>query len=95
MVVITHHNIHRQPITNMPSDMAMERPHPRIIGQEINHHITHLPRSGKSPVDEMCVPSLRVLGLRDDSVPFPHPLSDDPEVMAVEVHWVRDGDSAA
>ena len=79
----------------MPSDMTMKRPHPRIIGQDINHHITRFPRTGIPPVEEMCVPSLRVLGMRDDSVPFPHPLSDDPEGMAVEVHWVRYGDFAA
>ena len=79
----------------MPSDMTMERPHPRIIGQEINHHITRFPRTGIPPVDDVCVPSLRVLWPRDDSVPFPHPLSDDPEAMAVEVHGVHNGDSVA
>lgn len=75
--------------------MTMERPHPRIIGQEINHHITRLPRAGIPPVEELCVPSLRVLRMRDDAVPFPHPLSDDPEGMTVDVHWVGDGNLAA
>ena len=79
----------------MPSDMTMERPHPRIISQEINHHITRFPRTRIPPVEELCVPSLGVIGTRDNSVPFPHSFSDDPEGMAVEVHWVREGDSAA
>lgn len=73
----------------------MERPHPRIISQEINHHITRFPWTGIPPVEELCVPSLGVFGIRDDSVPFPHPLSDDPEGMAVEVHWVRERDMTA
>lgn len=75
--------------------MAMERPHPRIIGQEINHHITRLSRTGIPPIDDVCVSSLRVLGTRDDSVPFPHPLGDDPETMAVKVHGMHNRDSVA
>lgn len=94
-MVITHHNVHRKTIADMPSDMTMERPYSRIIGHEIYHHIAWLPWTGIPPVDELRVPSLRVLGARNDSIPLSHPLSDDPDGMTVEVHWVRDGDVTA
>lgn len=79
----------------MPSNMAMERPNPRVISHEFYNHIVHAPISRMSKVHELRIPSLRVLRPRDHSIPFSHPLRDDPEVVAVEMHWVYERDQAA
>lgn len=79
----------------MPSNMAMERPNPRVISQEINNSIAHALRKRIPKIDELRIPSLRVLRSRDHSIPLSYPLRDDPEVVAMEVHWVCEGGQAA
>lgn len=42
----------------------------------------------------MGVPILRILRPNDRAIPLPVPFSEDPEVVAVEVHWVVKGSNA-
>lgn len=73
----------------MPRQMAMQRPHPRIVGNKVHDHV-----SG---------PSVRFSGLQDvrvathriveafgghHTVPLAHALCYDPEVVPVEVDRV-------
>lgn len=54
----------------MPSNMAMERPNPRVISQEIDNSIAHACRKRIPKIDELRIPSLRVLRPRDHSIPL-------------------------
>ena len=36
------HHVDVQPATDMPRDMAMQRPHPRVIGRELDHQVPRL-----------------------------------------------------
>ena len=74
----------------MPRNMAMERPHTRIISVEFQHQIPRpSPRFG-------CLKDLRVapLGIDgvDGAVPFADAFGYDPEIVTVEVHGVGGGD---
>ena len=73
----------------MPRDMAMKRPHTRIISIKLYHEIPRL----------CCCPGLkelRVSSLGVDvvygAVPFAGAFRYNPEVMAVEMHGMGDGD---
>ena len=83
----THHNINIKPLTNMPSNMAMQRPHARIIRLELEHDIPRVTGRIIRGLEELDVATLRV-DLLDGAVPLADALGDDPEVVAVEVHGV-------
>lgn len=72
-------NIH--PLRNMPSDMAVERPHPRIRQVDLQHDVAERRHN-------LRVPALRVGGVGDGAVPLAGALGKDVEVVAVDVHGV-------
>jgi hypothetical protein len=75
--------------------MAMEWPNPRVISHEFNNSIAHARRIRIPKIHELRIPPLWVLRSRDHSIPLSHPFRDDPEVVAVKVHWVCEGGQAA
>jgi hypothetical protein len=79
----------------MPRNMTMERPNPRVISHKFDNSIAHSRRIRIPKVHELRIPSLRVLGPRDHSIPLSYPLRYDPEAVAVEVHWMCEGGQAA
>ena len=72
--------------TNMPRNMAMERPRARIIGVVLQHDVGRV--RGSAALDELRVAALRVFLVRDDAVPFAEALGEDVEIVAVEMHGV-------
>ncbi len=73
-----------QPRTDMPRDMAMERPHARIVGLILQDKI---PRgSSAAPLHYLHVTTLSVLLIDDDSIPRSHTFGEDVEVVPVEMH---------
>ncbi len=66
----------------MPRDVAVERPHPGIIGRELQHKVT-------TGLEKLRVSSLRILSI-DCAVPLARAFSQDPEIVAVEMHGVGD-----
>lgn len=74
----------------MPRDMAVKRPHTRIIAVDLYDHV---------PVwlEEVCIPAHWVAGVRDAAVPCylcgigGTASREDEHVVAMEVHWVGDG----
>lgn len=71
----------------MPRDMAMERPHARIVREILQHDI---PRSGRrAGLHELHVAALRVGLVHDGAVPGSDAFGQDVEVVSVEMHGVR------
>ena len=85
----THHNINIKPLTNMPRNMAMKRPHARIIRLVLQHHIPRLIRRIIHRLQQLHIAALRI-DLLDGTVPLADALGDDPEVVPMEVHGVGD-----
>ena len=85
----------------MPRDMAMHRPNTRIIREELENKViwrTRRPSSRSdrrsswwhSAVHQMHIPHLRIRWTRDGAIPLAVTLSQNPEVVAVEMHRMRD-----
>ena len=72
----------------MPRNMAMKRPHTWIISIELYHEISRL--CCRPGLKELRVSSLGVDGVYG-AVPFAGAFGYDPEVVAVEMHGVGDG----
>ena len=72
----------------MPRDMAMQWPHPRIIGIEFQYEIPWLVVAC-SGLYHLRVSSLRVDGV-DCAVPGAYAVGYDPGIVAVEMHGVGD-----
>ncbi len=71
----------------MPRDMAMERPHARVVRDVLQHDI---PRRGRrTRLHELDVATLRVGLVDDGAVPGADALGEDVEVVAVKMHGVR------
>lgn len=81
------HNVDVQAGADVPSDMAMEGPHARVVGIELDDHV-----SGAldlvAVLQHLHVATGRVL-LDGVTVPFALALGQDPEVVPVHVHGVR------
>ena len=73
----------------MPRDMAMKRPHTRIISIKLYHEIPWL--CSCPGLKELRISSLGIYGVYG-AVPFADAFGYDPEVMAMEMHGVGDGD---
>ena len=76
----------------MPCNVAMKRPNPRIIGNEIEYNIA-LPASQITRIphiEKLSIPPLWILGSCHSSIPGTSSLSHNPEVMTVEMHGVRE-----
>ena len=78
--------INIQARTDMPRDMAMERPDARIIREILQHDITR--RARRATLDELHVAPLGIGLVGDCSVPGTDALGQDVEVVAVEMHGV-------
>ena len=70
----------------MPRDMAMEGPCARVVGVVLQDNVARV--GGRATLDELRVATLRVLCVRDLSVPAAGAFGEDVEVVAVEVHGV-------
>ena len=84
------HHVHIQPITHVPRDMAVQRPHPRVVRVELQHRVPGLPRRRVLRLHDLRVAALRVRGVVSPA-PAALPFGQDPEVVAVEVHGVGGG----
>ena len=82
------HNIHIQSLANMPRDMAMQWPHPRIISIKLQHEIARL-IFACSGLYHLRVSSLRIDGV-DCAIPCAYAFGYDPGIVAVEMHGVGD-----
>lgn len=70
----------------MPRDMAMKRPHARVIRVVLQDNVPR--RSGRAALHDLHVASLRVLLMGDSPIPGPHALGQNVEVVSVEMHRV-------
>ena len=74
--------------THVPRDVAMERPHARIIHVELHNDIPR--RAARvSGRQDLHVAALRVVHVRDLPVPRACSRGEDKEVVPVEVHRVE------
>lgn len=71
---------------DMPRDMAMERPHARIIGVILEHDIPR--RASRAGLDNLDVATLGICLVDDCAVPGSDALGQDVEIVAVEMHGV-------
>ena len=75
-----------QSSADMPRDVAMERPHARVVGVVLQHDVPGRARSAR--LHNLYVATLSV-GLVDDfAVPGPHALGQDVEIMSVDMNGV-------
>jgi hypothetical protein len=83
-------NLHKQPPTHMPREMAMQRPRPRIILLELQHHETrlHSPSRIARILHLMDVAAQRVSCVDDAAVPVAEALGENVVVVAVQMHGV-------
>lgn len=78
----------------MPSDVAMQRPDTGVIGVVLNDQVSRL----RNAIDDcgglqhLDIASLGVLDVGDGAVPGANTLSEDVEVVPVEMHRVSGGD---
>ena len=70
----------------MPRDVAMERPHARIVSEVLQHDVAGGGRG--AGLHELHVAALGVLLVRDGAVPGADALGQDVEVVPVQVHGV-------
>ena len=73
----------------MPRNMAMKRPHARIIRLKLQHDIPRLIRLIIQGLQKLDITTLRI-DLLDGAVPLADALGDDPEIVSVEMHGVGD-----
>ena len=71
---------------DVPRDVAVERPHPRVIRLVLQHDIAGVGRG--TGLHDLHVAALGVLLVDDRAVPGSDALGEDVEVVAVEVHRV-------
>ena len=70
----------------MPCAMAVQRPHPRIVGIELNYYVARSQRRIRLS-HHVCVPPRRVGNIGGDSpIPVTITFSQDEEIMSVEMH---------
>ena len=74
----------------MPRNVAMKRPHPRIISHAIHHNKTlFIFRIIRVPyIEKLGISSLWICRASDGAVLCPGVLGGDEEVVSVEVHGV-------
>lgn len=78
----------------MHDQVAVKRPHARIVHIELNHEIGR--QLGRAPAQLRTIPPLRILRPRNLAIPLAPPLGQDPEIrVAVQVHVVHDGKHVA
>ena len=75
-----------QAAADVPCDVAMEGPRARVVGVVLQDDVCRV--RGSAALDQLRVAALRVLLVRDDSVPFPETLGEHVEIVAVEMHGV-------
>ena len=84
----TNHDIHIQPLADVPRDMAVERPDARIIRDDIDDKISRVWTGGRQ--QQLRIAPLHITRV-DRAVPVAHALGNDPGVVAVQMHRVRCG----
>lgn len=83
----TDQNIDLQPGADMPRQIAMWMPHPRVVGDKAHHHVSwHLDEVAR-PKDKGILPH-RVLQI-GDAIPLTHALNHDSEIVPVQMNWNR------
>ena len=75
-----------QTSANMPRNMAVERPHTRVVSVVLQHDIAR--RSSGTTLHNLHVATLGIRLVDDFAVPGPDALRKDVEVMAVQMHGV-------
>ena len=76
------HKVDIQPLTDMPCDVAMKRPHPRIHRVVLHDNVALL-------LQYLHIPSLRILRVHyRRAVPCAHAFGKDVHVVAVQMHRV-------
>ena len=78
--------IHIQPRAHMPRNVAMERPHARVVCVVLQHEVAGV--GGAATLDDLHVAALCIGLVRDGAVPLADALGEDVEVVPVEMHGV-------
>ena len=71
---------------DMPRDMAMERPHARIVRVILEHDIAR--RASSARLNDLHIATLGICLVNDCAVPGSDALGQDVEIVAVEMHGV-------
>ena len=71
---------------DVPRDVAVERPHARVVGDVLQHDVAR--GGGGARLDDLDVAALGVLLVDDGAVPGADALGQDVEVVPVQVHGV-------
>ena len=77
---------------DMPGNVAVERPDAWVVGVVLQDEITVLAGGRAAGLDELHIAALGVVLMGDLSVPFADPFRQDVEIVAVQMHRVRDGE---
>ena len=73
-----------QASTNVPGDVAMERPDAGIVGRILQDDVAGI--SGGAVLEHLDVAALRVLRVIDFTVPGTDALGEDVKIVAVQMH---------
>jgi hypothetical protein len=83
-------HIQEQTTTNMPCQMAMERPDTRVVLIELQYHERRNDASGSilRILKHVHIATDSVFRVRNSAIPVPEAFGEDVKVMAVEMHGV-------
>lgn len=84
--VYAYQNIHVKTRTDMPSQMAMQRPDSRVIRHKVHDHVSRT-LIGITWLQNKGVATCGILEV-GDAIPLACSFGDNPVVVAVEVHGV-------
>lgn len=86
-LVRSFHHVDVQPSRHVPCDVAMERPHPWVVGDILNHHVTRL--AARSALNQLHITSLSVGLMNNGAVPGADTFGQHVEIVTVQMHRMR------
>lgn len=81
------HDVDVQPRRYVPGDVAMERPHAWVVGDELEGN--EAGDAVRRRLDDLHITSLGVLLVNNGPVPCAHSLGEDVEIVPVQMHRMR------
>lgn len=77
-------------MADVQRNVAMEWPDARVVLHPLHHQVRRI--CGEARRHDDCVTARRILGVDHDcTIPLPETLSQDPVIVAVEMHRVNNG----
>jgi hypothetical protein len=89
MTEITCHDVDIQSIADVPRNVAVEWPNAGIISTKVENNVAlsaWFAIGWVAGVNELGVSALGIVGTSDGSIPSASALSDNPEIVTVEMH---------